>query len=74
MKARKSSGPRWINIRLRFPALVELYDNTASLQDRTVDTGVLKPALAKQYAAGGYVGRASGRSFDARRSPGLSAV
>jgi Ni,Fe-hydrogenase III large subunit len=56
------------NIRLRFPALVELYDNTASLQDRTVDTGVLNPALAKQYAAGGYVGRASGRSFDARRT------
>jgi Ni,Fe-hydrogenase III large subunit len=56
------------NIRLRFPALVELYDNTASLQDRTVDTGVLKPALAKQYAAGGYVGRGSGRSFDARRT------
>jgi Ni,Fe-hydrogenase III large subunit len=56
------------NIRLRFPALVELYDNTASLQDRTVSTGVLKPALAKQYATGGYVGRASGRSFDARRT------
>jgi Ni,Fe-hydrogenase III large subunit len=56
------------NIRLHFPDLVELYDNTASLQDRTVDTGVLKPALAKQYAAGGYVGRASGRSFDARRT------
>ena len=56
------------NIRLRFPALVELYDNTASLQDRTVDTGVLKPALAKQYAAGGCIGRASGRSFDARRT------
>jgi Ni,Fe-hydrogenase III large subunit len=56
------------NIRLRFPALVELYDNTASLQDRTVDTGVLTPALARQYAAGGYIGRASGRSFDARRT------
>ena len=56
------------NIRLHFHALVELYDNTASLQDRTVDTGVLKPALAKQFAAGGYVGRASGRAFDARRS------
>jgi Ni,Fe-hydrogenase III large subunit len=55
-------------IRMRFPALVELYDNTASLQDRTVDTGVLKPALAKQYAPGGYIGRASGRSFDARRA------
>src|ERR1700676_5283235 len=41
------------NIRLRFPALVELYDNTASLQDRTVGTAVLKPALARQYAAGG---------------------
>src|ERR1700704_5643751 len=56
------------NIRRRLPQLVELYDNTASLQDRTVDTGVLKPALAKQYAAGGYIGRASGRSFDARRT------
>jgi Ni,Fe-hydrogenase III large subunit len=56
------------NIRRRFPHLVELYDNTASLQDRTVDTGVVKPALAKQYAAGGYIGRASGRSFDARRA------
>src|SRR3981189_3907420 len=34
------------NIRLRFPALVELYDNTASLQDRPVATGGLQPALA----------------------------
>jgi Ni,Fe-hydrogenase III large subunit len=56
------------NIGSRFPTLVELYDNTASLQDRTVDTGVLKPALARQYAAGGYIGRASGRPFDARRT------
>src|SRR5438445_3470700 len=56
------------NIRQRFPALVELYDNTASLQDRTVDTGTLRPPLARQYAAGGYVGRASGRSFDARQT------
>jgi len=56
------------DIRLRFAVLVELYDNTASLQDRTVNTGVLKPALARQYAAGGYVGRASGRSFDARKT------
>jgi Ni,Fe-hydrogenase III large subunit len=56
------------NIRRRFPRLVELYDNTASLQDRTVDTGVVRPALARQYAAGGYIGRASGRTFDARRT------
>jgi Ni,Fe-hydrogenase III large subunit len=56
------------DIRPRFAVLVELYDNTASLQDRTVDTGVLKPVLARQYAAGGYIGRASGRSFDARKA------
>ena len=59
-------------IRLRFPHLVELYDNTASLQDRTVATGRLKVELARQYAAGGYVGRASGRDFDARRTPGYA--
>lgn len=59
-------------IRQRFPHLVELYDNTASLQDRTVATGRLKTELARQYAAGGYVGRASGRDFDARRSPGYA--
>ena len=51
-----------------FPKLVELYDNTASLQDRTVTTGVLKPSLVRQFGAGGFVGRASGRAFDARRA------
>ncbi|HEX6999614.1 MAG TPA: NADH-quinone oxidoreductase subunit C [Gammaproteobacteria bacterium] len=55
-------------IRRRFPALIELYDNTASLQDRTVGAGVLTQALAREYAAGGFVGRASGRPFDARRA------
>ena len=59
-----------VQIRRRFPELVELYDNTASLQDRTVGTGILSPELARQYGCGGYVGRASGRSFDARRAPG----
>lgn len=53
-------------IAARFPALVALYDGTTSLQDRTVGTGMLTPALARQFGAGGYVGRASGRSFDAR--------
>ena len=33
-------------VRARLPALVELYDNTASLQDRTVSTGHLDPVLA----------------------------
>ena len=59
-------------VRRSFPELVELYDETASLQDRTVSTGVLKPELARQYGAGGYVGRASGRAFDARRTPGYA--
>jgi Ni,Fe-hydrogenase III large subunit len=58
------------DVRRRFPELVELYDNTASLQDRTVGTGVLSPALARQFGCGGYIGRASGRPFDARRTPG----
>ena len=49
-----------------FPPLVELYDNTASLQDRTVGTGLARPALVKQYGCGGYIGRASARAFDAR--------
>lgn len=55
-------------IRTCFPALVSLYDNTASLQDRTVGAGILKPDLALKFGAGGYVGRASGRNFDARRN------
>jgi Ni,Fe-hydrogenase III large subunit len=54
-------------VRQKFPALVTLYDDTASLQDRTVTTGVLKSALAQQFGAGGFIGRASGRAFDARR-------
>jgi Ni,Fe-hydrogenase III large subunit/Ni,Fe-hydrogenase III component G len=55
-------------IRRVFPALIELYDNTASLQDRTVTTGIVKPDYARQFGAGGYIGRASGRTFDARRT------
>ncbi|HEU4548949.1 MAG TPA: hypothetical protein VFS01_04585 [Rhizomicrobium sp.] len=54
-------------IRAKFPGLVSLYDNTASLQNRTVAAGILKPGLALKFGAGGYVGRASGRDFDARR-------
>ena len=59
-------------VRRRFPPLIALYDNTTSLQDRTVGTGILRPELARQFGAGGYVGRASDRAFDARRSPGYA--
>ena len=60
------------DIRQRFPRLIELYDNTASLQDRTVGTGVVRMDLAQQFGASGYVGRASGRNFDARKMPGYA--
>jgi Ni,Fe-hydrogenase III large subunit len=55
-------------IRNIFPQLIALYDNTASLQDRTVATGILRGDLARQFGAGGYVGRGSGRGFDARKA------
>ncbi len=57
-------------IRREFPRLVELYENTASLKARTVGTGILSPALARQFGAGGFVGRASGCEVDIRRRPG----
>ncbi len=59
-------------VRRVFPQLVELYDNTASLQDRTVTTGIVRPELVRQFGSGGYVGRAAGRGFDARRKPGYA--
>lgn len=52
----------------RFPRLVELYDNTASLQDRTVASGIVRAELVQQFGAGGFIGRASGRKFDVRKA------
>ena len=54
--------------RRRLPSLLSLYDETASLQDRTVSTGIVRSDLVRQFGTGGYVGRASGRGFDARRN------
>jgi Ni,Fe-hydrogenase III large subunit len=51
----------------RFERIVGLYDSTPSLLDRTVSTGFVKPEYVRRFAAGGHVGRASGRDFDARR-------
>lgn len=53
-------------VRARLPDLIDLYDNTPSLQNRTRSTGRLAPDLAQKFGAGGYVGRAAGRGFDAR--------
>jgi len=51
-----------------FPALTRLYDNSPSLLNRTVGTGVLSFDLVRQFATGGFVGRASGRAYDTRRA------
>lgn len=48
--------------------LFELYEKTASLQDRVVGSGRLDPAIALRLGCGGYIGRASGQDFDARRN------
>ncbi len=57
-------------VEMELPALMRVYDDYASLADRMVSTGIVAPELAGQFAAGGYVGRASGRDVDARRFPG----
>jgi Ni,Fe-hydrogenase III large subunit len=54
-------------LRDRFERLVEVYDKTASLQDRVVAAGRLYPVIAQRLGCGGYVGRASAQNFDARR-------
>ena len=51
----------------QFAEIVRHYDDTPSLQDRTCTTGIVGKDLVRQWAAGGHVGRASGRDFDARR-------
>ena len=55
-----------------FPSLVRIYDEKASLQDRTVGTGRVDGGLVHRFGAGGHVGRASGRGLDARLGPGYA--
>jgi Ni,Fe-hydrogenase III large subunit len=55
-----------------FERAMQLYDATPSLLDRTTGTGILTGALAHRFGAGGFVGRASSRSVDARRNPGYA--
>ncbi len=52
----------------RLDLLYETYEETSSLQDRTGTAGKVSAALVARFAAGGYVGRASGRPFDARKA------
>ena len=54
------------------PEHERIYDGSASLAERLVGTGVVAPALAAAFAAGGVIGRASGRGVDLRRTPGYA--
>jgi Ni,Fe-hydrogenase III large subunit len=56
------------HIERRLVLLAEVYEETSSLQDRTVTTGRVSKALVDRFAAGGFIGRASGRAFDARKA------
>jgi Ni,Fe-hydrogenase III large subunit len=51
-----------------FARAVRAYDQSPSLQNRVARTGIVKAAYARQFAAGGFIGRAAGRPFDARRA------
>ena len=66
-KERKQFANLIKHIRRKFPALNAIYEDTTSLQDRTVGTGFVEPSFALQFGTGGFIGRASGRDFDARR-------
>jgi Ni,Fe-hydrogenase III large subunit len=71
----KPSGADYVRraldaLEVEMPGLTRVFEDYASLQDRLVGTGTIPPDLAARYAAGGFVGRASGRRSDARTDPG----
>ena len=72
MTEAKSAGILALVVKLRrhIRRLASIYDKEASLQDRTVGTGILSSELTRRFAAGGFIGRASSRNFDARIKPG----
>lgn len=57
------------DVHLAFAELMDIYDNRNSLLDRTVGTGTVGSHLVYRFGAGGFVGRAAMRDFDARRVP-----
>jgi Ni,Fe-hydrogenase III large subunit len=55
------------SLRRELDELLTILDANSSLEDRFLTTGVLSLELASALGALGYVGRASGQSFDVRR-------
>jgi Ni,Fe-hydrogenase III large subunit len=60
------------DVRKDFQRLSDLYDDTPSLLDRTVGTGITLASLAHRFGTGGVVARAAGRAIDARKNPGYA--
>ncbi len=54
-------------LRRELDELLTILDANSSLEDRFLGAGCLSPELASALGALGFVGRASGQSFDARR-------
>jgi Ni,Fe-hydrogenase III large subunit len=52
------------------PEWLAIHDEEASLAERMTGLGRVPPALARDFAAGGCIGRAAGRAADLRRHPG----
>ena len=59
-------------IEAELPELLRVYDDVSSLVDRMVGTGIVRHDLVAAFAPGGFVGRAAGRGFDLRQSPGYA--
>jgi Ni,Fe-hydrogenase III large subunit len=55
-----------------FRRAMHLYEESPSLLDRTTGTGVVSGSLVHRFGAGGFVGRASSRAHDARKTPGYA--
>ena len=59
-------------IEAELPELLRVYDDVSSLVDRMVGTGIVRRDLVDAFAPGGFVGRAAGRGFDLRQTPGYA--
>lgn len=56
-----------IQLRKELSDVITTLDLNSSLEDRLYTAGFLAPDIAEAFGALGYVGRASGQSFDARK-------
>ncbi len=57
-------------VAVEIPELAGLCETHAGLRNRITGIGIVTAELAARLGAGGPIGRASGRGFDARRLPG----